>query len=106
MNKSEMFDENLKELARLTHHGTPYTDSKTSVFGQNQNMHFGQHILPLSRTTISQHLRELKEIGLIHGKIEGLRFKYYIFSGNIEKYLELFEAFFEKVKETAVDCKI
>ena len=28
-------------------------------------------VLPLSQSTISQHLRELKDIGLIRGEIEG-----------------------------------
>jgi len=32
--------------------------------------------LPLSRTTVSQHLKELKGIGLIKGEVEGLKMKY------------------------------
>jgi DNA-binding transcriptional ArsR family regulator len=32
--------------------------------------------LPLSRTTVSQHLKELKEIGLIKGEISGARMNY------------------------------
>jgi len=30
--------------------------------------------LPLSRTTVSQHLKELKDAGLIRGKLKGRRF--------------------------------
>jgi len=32
--------------------------------------------LPLSRTTVTQHLKELKEAGLIKGEIEGVKFNY------------------------------
>ncbi|MBL7951302.1 MAG: winged helix-turn-helix transcriptional regulator [Flavobacteriales bacterium] len=34
--------------------------------------------LPLSQSTVSQHLKELKEAGLIHGEIEGARVCYCI----------------------------
>lgn len=42
--------------------------------------------LGLAQATISQHLRELKEIGLIQGTIEGVRMSYCI---NPEKWLEI-----------------
>ncbi|MEL7588050.1 MAG: metalloregulator ArsR/SmtB family transcription factor [Prolixibacteraceae bacterium] len=32
--------------------------------------------LPLSRTTVNQHLKELKEAGLIRGQVEGARVNY------------------------------
>ncbi len=109
MNKSEIFDENLQELARFARaiaHPARLAilqylaETKTCISGDiSQN-------LPLSRTTVSQHLRELKEMGLIHGEIEGLRINYCIYSGNIHKYLAQFDAFFEKVKDAAVDCEI
>jgi DNA-binding transcriptional ArsR family regulator len=34
--------------------------------------------LPLSQSTVSQHLKELKEAGLIHGEIEGVKVCYCI----------------------------
>lgn len=34
--------------------------------------------LPLSQPTVSQHLRELKEVGIIKGEIEGTRICYCI----------------------------
>ena len=34
--------------------------------------------LPLSQSTISQHLKELKRIGIIQGEIEGPKVCYYI----------------------------
>jgi len=46
--------------------------------------------LPLSRTTVSQHLAELKEVGLIQGEISGTRVNYCL---NREKVKELEEKF-------------
>jgi DNA-binding transcriptional ArsR family regulator len=34
------------------------------------------NILPLAQSTVSQHLKQLKEAGLIHGEIEGPRICY------------------------------
>lgn len=44
--------------------------------------------LPLSRTTVNQHLKELKEAGLITGTTEGVKTCYCI---NIDKVKELKE---------------
>lgn len=48
--------------------------------------------LGLAQATISQHLRELKEIGIIHGTIEGSRVNYCI---NAERWVEIKEQFNE-----------
>jgi len=42
--------------------------------------------LPLGRTTVNQHLKELKEAGIIDGHIEGVKTKYCL---NPEKVKEL-----------------
>ncbi len=42
--------------------------------------------LPLKRTTVNQHIKELEEIGLFYGHIEGVKTKYCI---NGEKEEEL-----------------
>jgi DNA-binding transcriptional ArsR family regulator len=52
--------------------------------------------LGLAQATISQHLRELKEIGIIQGSIEGVSVSYCI---NQEKWSEikgLFNQFFDQ----------
>lgn len=46
----------------------------------------------LAQATISQHLRELKEIGIIQGSIEGSRINYCI---NPERWAEIKEQFNE-----------
>lgn len=50
--------------------------------------------LPLSRTTVSQHLQELKNAGLIKGEIEGLTVCYCIDSEAFTKAKALMESFF------------
>ena len=59
--------------------------------------------LPLSQSTVSQHLKELKEAGLIKGDIEGVRICYCIDEAEWEQaktyVMSLFEAFTaEKVR--------
>ena len=55
----------------------------------------------LAQATISQHLRELKQTGLIQGSIEGTSICYCIDPKVWNKYKQLFEAFFTEIK--AVD---
>lgn len=47
-------------------------------------------VLPLSQSTVSQHLKELKEAGLIRGDVDGVRVCYCI---NEEAWKEAKEAF-------------
>jgi len=42
-------------------------------------------ILPIAKSTLSQHLKELKDAGLIQGEIESPRIKYYINKKNREE---------------------
>lgn len=42
-------------------------------------------LLPLSQSTVSQHLKELKRVGLITGEIEGLKVCYCINNVNLQK---------------------
>jgi len=60
--------------------------------------------LPLSRTTVSQHLNELKDLGLIHGTIDGLKVNYCLCPSTILKYKDLFEEFFKNMSNTDFDC--
>ncbi len=55
--------------------------------------------LPLSRTTVNQHLSELKEMGLIKGEISGVKVNYCL---NFEKLEELDRRFREIMNN--LDC--
>lgn len=49
----------------------------------------------LAQATISQHLRELKELGIIQGTIEGTKINYCINSDKWAELKALFQSFFE-----------
>ncbi len=51
--------------------------------------------LPLAQSTISQHLKELKEAGLIQGEINPPRIKYCINAANWQKARLLFSELFD-----------
>ena len=52
----------------------------------------------LAQPTISQHLKELKSIGLITGEIEGKRICYCINLKKWKKIQDLLNSFFDKTK--------
>ena len=43
-------------------------------------------MLPLAQSTVSQHLKELKEIGLIKGEVEGAKSCYCINWKKVEEF--------------------
>ncbi len=109
MIKKELFDENLQELAAFTKaisHPARLAilkylaETKTCISGDISDQ------LPLSRTTVSQHLKELKELGLIHGTIDGLKVNYCICSSKVNYYLDKFDLFFTPLKEVEIHCEI
>ena len=51
--------------------------------------------LPLSQSTVSQHLKELKSAGLIKGDIEGVRICYCVDAGEWEKARQMLGELFE-----------
>jgi ArsR family transcriptional regulator len=52
-------------------------------------------IFPLAQSTISQHLKELKNAGLIQGELNPPKIKYCIHKDNWKIAKELFRDFFE-----------
>ena len=59
--------------------------------------------LGLAQPTISQHLKELKNAGLIEGTVEGNSVCYCIHPGNWQMYRELFASFFVNINALAKD---
>jgi DNA-binding transcriptional ArsR family regulator len=107
MNKAEKFEDSLQELARfarvLSHPARLailkyLAETKTCISGDISDY------LPLGRTTVSQHLKELRDIGLIHGEIDGLKINYCLCSEEIEKNLMFFENFFKPIKNAKIIC--
>jgi predicted transcriptional regulator len=54
--------------------------------------------LPLSRTTVNQHLTELKNAGLIQGHIEGVKTKYCLEPGRMKEMRELLCNFLDEIQ--------
>lgn len=50
--------------------------------------------LPIAKATVSQHLKELKDVGLIQGEIEGPKVRYCINKENWELARVIFADFF------------
>lgn len=107
MNKSEIFEESLQELARfakvISHPARLailkyLAETKSCISGDISES------LPLSRTTVSQHLKELKSFGLIHGEIDGLYVCYCLCSESIKENLEKLELFFKQITSTEITC--
>jgi len=107
MNKSEKFDDNLRELAKfakvISHPARLailryLAETKTCISGDISDY------LPLSRTTVSQHLKELRDVGLILGDIDGLKINYCLCSTEIAHFLKQFDDFFGNIKTSGISC--
>jgi ArsR family transcriptional regulator, arsenate/arsenite/antimonite-responsive transcriptional repressor len=61
--------------------------------------------LPIAKATVSQHLKELKDAGLIQGEIITPKVKYCINRENWAKAQNYFETFFEDCKQKKECCK-
>lgn len=109
MNKSEKFDDKLRDLAvfaKVISH--PARLAILEYLSKTPGCISGDisDNLPLSRTTVSQHLKALRDVGLIHGEIDGLKINYCLCSSHIHKYVQLFDDFFEPVQASEVVCNI
>lgn len=56
-------------------------------------------VLPLAQSTVSQHLKALKEADLIKGSVEGPKSCYCINWKAFEKFNDSFNSLFSKLKE-------
>ena len=61
-------------------------------------------VLPLAQSTVSQHLKELKNAGLIIGETDGPRSSYCINWKAFAKFKNDFNSLFEKLKEVNARC--
>ena len=88
-NKSSEFSTEQQELAQiskiLSH---PARIAIIELLAEKKEIKTGNisDFLPLSRTTVSRHLKELRNAGIIRGTIDGLKIHYCL---NIEKLKEI-----------------
>jgi DNA-binding transcriptional ArsR family regulator len=55
-------------------------------------------VLPLAQSTVSQHLKELKDVGLIDGTVEGVKSCYCINWAAFERVAALFKGFIDRTQ--------
>lgn len=60
--------------------------------------------LPLSRTTVNQHLMELKKVGLIQGHVAGVKTNYCLDPAKIEELREVLVFFIDKLGTENFKC--
>ena len=53
--------------------------------------------LPLSRTTVNQHLKELKNAGLIQGHVDGVKVNYCLNPAKIKELIKVANCFFNEI---------
>ena len=53
--------------------------------------------LPLSRTTVNQHLKELKDLNLINGEISGVKVNYCLNMKTLDKMKMILDSFIKQI---------
>jgi ArsR family transcriptional regulator, arsenate/arsenite/antimonite-responsive transcriptional repressor len=100
LNSKDKFDSSavqLAEFAKAISH--PARVAILRILAARQSCICGEivEVLPLAQATVSQHLKELKAIGLISGEIDGVRSCYCINWPVFEQFADLFRAFDNKL---------
>jgi DNA-binding transcriptional ArsR family regulator len=107
MNKANEFDDSLQILSRyskvISHPARLailkyLAETKTCISGDISDF------IPLSRTTVSQHLSELRNAGLIQGEINGMKINYCLDIKGLKKFNKLFKKFFSFLKDAEIKC--
>ena len=103
MIKKEKFDPELQEIARfarvISHPARLailkyLAETRTCISGDISD------IIPLSRSTVSQHLKELRDTGLIHGDIDGLKINYCLCGNVIKKFEAMMAGFLHLLNDS------
>ena len=105
--KKEAFTQKEQDLAAfakaLAH---PARIAILKVLAQRNECICGEivEILPLAQSTVSQHLKELKNAGLIKGSIEGNSICYCIDENNWNEFQSALNELFNKLPENKKKC--
>ncbi len=98
MNKKEQITEEQKKIARyakaMSH---PIRMYILELLSKQSCCYSGDlsEVLPIAKSTLSQHLKELKNSGLIQGEIEQPKIKYCLNKENWVTARKLFKIFFQ-----------
>ena len=97
-------EEQLARFAKAMGHPTRIAILK--FLASRNDCFFGDihEVLPISKATVSQHLSQLKNAGLIQGEIFPPKVKYCINPKNWEQAKELFNELLSECKNGKFDC--
>ncbi|MFC1669310.1 ArsR/SmtB family transcription factor [Spirochaetota bacterium] len=100
VNKFNNRDKQLAEFAKCLSHParlailTTLAEKNTCICGEIVN------VMPLAQSTVSQHLKELKDAGLIKGEIDGPKSCYCINWDRLNEFNGLLGDFIGKLKKS------
>lgn len=97
MEEKKDYTINQEQIARFAKAlGHPARIAILEFLAKRNTCYFGDihEELPIAKATVSQHLKELKEAGLIQGEIETPKVKYCINRENWERAKLMFNKFF------------
>lgn len=97
-------EQELAEFAKALAH--PARIAILKVLAQKNECICGDivEVLPLAQSTVSQHLKELKNAGLVEGTVDGPRSCYCINWKAFEKFNTDMNSLFSKLKEQNAKC--
>lgn len=107
VNKKHAFAESeiaLAELAKALSH--PARIAILTVLARRQTCICGEivEVLPLAQSTVSQHLKELKEAGLVKGTVDGPRSCYCINTERLQEFREMFNRLMGDMETDMNNC--
>jgi len=99
MNKENIISEDQKAIARYAKAmGHPIRLYVLDLLSKQSCCYSGDltEVLPIAKSTLSQHLKELKDAGLIQGEIEAPKIKYCLHQENWKVAQGLFNKFLNR----------
>lgn len=107
MDEKKEYTPTQEQLARIAKAlGHPARIAIMHFLAQQETCYFGDihEELPIAKATVSQHLKELKEAGLIQGEVETPKVRYCINRQNWERARQLFQVFFGQCACSSGKC--
>ena len=107
MKEETIKEKNMELLARYAKAmGHPTRIEILKFLAKRKECYFGaiNDELPIAKATVSQHLKELKNSGLIQGEIQMPKVKYCINKKEWQKAKELFNDFFSDIEQEKSCC--
>lgn len=108
MEKNRDYTANNEQLARFAKAlGHPARITIMDFLANQESCFFGDihDELPIAKATVSQHLKELKDAGLIQGEIEPPKVRYCVDKENWALAKKLFGVFFACCMDKKICCE-